>query len=102
MALVYPLKLDEQIMPIIELKSKEEHTNKSIELKQMIYQGVEEYVLLLCEQGRISASKAAQILGMSIYDIHRIAKEKGIKLTANEEQLEKSRKLREKLIAKAG
>ena len=97
MTRIYPLKLDERIMPIIELKSKEEHTNKSIVLKQMIYQGLEEYVLQLCENGRISVSKAAQILGQSIYDIHRIAKEKRIKLTANEEQLEKSRKLMEKL-----
>lgn len=102
MTLVYPLKLDEEIMPVIELKSQEEHTNKSIVLKQMIYQGVEEYVLQLCEKGRISVGKAAKILGKSIYDIHRIAQENGIKLTANEEQLLKSQKLLDKLSTKAG
>ena len=40
MVIVYPLKLKEEIMPIIDLKSKEEHTNKSIVLKQLIYQSL--------------------------------------------------------------
>ena len=33
MAMVYPMKIKEEIIPIIELKSKEEHTNKAVVLK---------------------------------------------------------------------
>lgn len=101
MTVVYPMKLKDEIMPIIELKSKEEHTNKAIVLKQLIYKGIEEYVIELCSKGRLSIGKAAEILDLSIYDIHKIAKEKGIKLTAAEEQRLKSKELLNKLVKKA-
>lgn len=101
MAIVYPLKLEEEIMPIIELKSKEEHTNKAIVLKQLIYQSLEEYVLQLCVEGRLSTERAAHILNVSMYDIYHKARERGIKLTAAAEQMEKSRIVRRKLLNKA-
>ena len=97
MTIVYPIKLKDEIMPIIELKSKEEHTNKAIVLKQLIYESLNNYVLNLCAKGRLSLGKAEEILDLSVYDIHRIAREKGIILTANEEQVQKSRKLLDKL-----
>ena len=102
MTVVYPMKLKDEIMPIIDLKSKEEHTNKAIVLKQLIYKGLEGYVLELCANGRLSTEKAAEILDISIYDIHKIAKEKGVKLSATEEQRKKSKELLKKLINKAG
>lgn len=101
MAIIYPLKLKEEIVPIIELKSKEEHTNKAIVLKQLIYQSLKDYVIELCARGRLSIGKVAEILDISVYDIHRIAKEKGIKLTASEEQTQRSKKLLDKLSRKA-
>jgi len=76
MTVTYPLKLRDEIMPIIELKSKEEHTNKSIVLKQMIYQSLTDYVLRLCSEGRISVERAAEVLDLSIYDIHRSKKQR--------------------------
>ncbi|MAF99205.1 MAG: hypothetical protein CMH61_01190 [Nanoarchaeota archaeon] len=100
MAVVYPLKLKEEIMPIIELKSKEDHTNKSIVLKQMIYQSLEDYVVRLCSRGRLSVGKAAEVLDMSVYDIHRVAREKGLSLTASDEQRAKSRNVLDKLVKK--
>ena len=98
MTVTYPLKLKEEIMPIIELKSKEEHTNKSIVLKQLIYQSLEEYIIQLCVGGRISAGKAAEILDCGIYDIHSKAHKKGIILTATQEQTQESKKLLATLI----
>ena len=97
MTIVYPMKLKDEIMPIIELKSKEEHTNKAIVLKQLIYQGIEEYVMGLCAKGRLSAGKAAEILDLSLYDIYEKAKKHRVKLSATEEQREKSRALLKKL-----
>lgn len=101
MAIVYPLKLKEELMPIIELKSKEEHTNKAIVLKQLLYSGLEDYMIRLCARGRLSVGKVAEILDVSVYDVYRIAKGKRIQLTATEEQREKSRKVLEKLSKRA-
>lgn len=92
MTVVYPLKLKEEIIPLIELKSKEEHTNKAIVLKQFLYEGLENYVIGLVDRGRISIGKAAEILDLSIYDIHEIAKSKGLKLSATREQRHRSKR----------
>ena len=100
MAIVYPMKIREEIMPIIELKSKEEHTNKAVVLKQMIYKGMEDYILKLIEKGRLSIGKAAEILDVSIYDIHEMAKSKGIKLGASPEQRQKSKEYLKKFLVK--
>ena len=93
MSIVYPIKLKEEIMPLIELKSKEEHTNKSIVLKQFLYKGMEDYIIGLISKCRLSAGKASEILGISIYYIHEIAKSKGIKLSATKEQRQRSREM---------
>lgn len=100
MAIVYPMKIREEIMPIIELKSKEEHTNKAVVLKQMMYKGLEDYILKLIEKGRISIGKAAEILDVSIYDIHEMAKSKSIKLSASAEQRQKSKEYLKKFLVK--
>ncbi|MBS3101350.1 UPF0175 family protein [Candidatus Woesearchaeota archaeon] len=86
MVVVYPMKLKDEIIPLIELKSREEHTNKAIVLKQFLYKGLESYVIGLVSKGRLSIGKAAEILDASIYDMHEIAKSKGIKLSASAEQ----------------
>lgn len=91
MTVVYPIKLKDDIMPLIELKSREEHTNKAIVLKQFLYQGLKNYVIDLVGKGRLSVGKAAEILDLSIYDIHDIAKSKGLKLSATKEQRQKSK-----------
>lgn len=101
MAIVYPMKIKEEIMPIIELKSREEHTNKAVVLKQLIYKGLEDYILSLLEKGRLSIGKAAEILDSSIYDIHEMAKSKGIKLSASIEQRQKSKENLKKFLNRA-
>ena len=97
MTVVYPIKLKDEIMPLIELKSREERTNKSIVLKQLLYKGLEDYAIGLVERGKLSIGKAAEILDLSIYDIHEIAKSKGIKLGATLEQYQRSKKFIKKL-----
>ena len=93
MTVVYPMKLKDEIMPLIELKSKEEHTNKAIVLKQLLYKGLENYVIDLISRGRLSVGKAAEILDLSVYNIHEIAKSRNIKLSATKEQRQASKDL---------
>lgn len=98
MTIVYPLKLKDEIMPIIELKSREEHTNRAIVLKQLIYNGIEDYEIKLCANGRLSVGKAAEILDTSIYEVYEKAKKYGVRLSATEEQRIKSKALLEKVM----
>lgn len=100
MTLIQPVRLSEKIKPLIDLKTKEEHLSRSTVIKQFVYEGLEEYALRLCERGRLSIGKVAEILDMSIYDIQEMAKEKGVILSATEEQAEKSRETTERLIRK--
>ena len=100
MTIVYPMKIREEIMPIIELKSKEEHSNKAIVLKQLLYKGLEDYLLGLIAKGRLTVGRAAEILGVSVYDIQEMAKSREIKLTASQDQRQKSRKYVEEFLGK--
>ncbi|MBI3032738.1 hypothetical protein HYY69_04645 [Candidatus Woesearchaeota archaeon] len=68
--------------------------------KQLLYRGLQEYVLDLCSKGRISIGKAAEVLELSIYDIHNLAEEREIVLSASEDQVKKSQELLSKLIKK--
>jgi len=77
-------------LEIAEMRSKEEHLDKSTTLRQWLYRGAEDYILYLLQDGRISISKAAELLEVTIYDIYRLASERGIELGATLEQYQKS------------
>ena len=81
-----PLRIPEHLLDLATLCSKEQHTDKATALRQWLYQGAEVYVLKLVEEGRLSVSKAAQVLEMSVYDLHNLAVVKGVKLGATLEQ----------------
>ena len=98
MTLIQPVRLSEKIKPLLDLKTKEEHISRSAILKQFVYGGLEEYALELCAKGRLSAGRAAEILGISIYDIQEMAKEKGIILSATGEAAEKREETGERLV----
>lgn len=95
---VQPLRIDEDIMKIVEMKSRDENTNKTTALKQFLYSGIEEYLLKLCARGRISIGKVSEILHKSIYDLQESAKEKGIALGITEKEYEQGRKVTDKLV----
>lgn len=98
MTLIQPVRLSEKIKPLIDIRTKEEHLSRSALIKQFVYEGLEEYALKLCEKGRLSIGKAAEILDISVYDLQEMAKEKGIILSAAEESAEKSSEVSERLI----
>ncbi len=119
MTLIQPVRLSEKIKPLLDLKTKEERLSRSVVIKQFVYEGLEEYALKLCERGRLSIGRAAEILDMGIYDLQEMAKdtknqrffgslrnskefqrEKGIILSAGEEAAEKSSEVTKKFIRK--
>lgn len=98
MTQVQPLRIEDNILKIAEIRSKDEHTNKTTAIKQFLHSGAEEYVLRLCSQGRISIGKATQMLHKSIYDLQESAKRKGIELGITEKEYYDGKKLSQELI----
>lgn len=94
----YPLRIPEEIMVLAKLRAKEEYTDQSTALRQLLYLGAEEYLLHLVETGRISIGRAAEVLKASVQDLHRLAEKHGIQLGATLEQEEKSIKTAKRLL----
>lgn len=98
MTQVQPLRIEEDILKVAELRCKDEHTTKTTAIKQFLYSGAEEYLLGLCSQGRISIGKAAEILHKSVYNLQESAKQKGIELGISAKDYEEDKKLAEEII----
>ena len=93
MTQVQPLRIEENILKLAELRSKEEHTSRTSAIKQFLYSGAEEYLLKMCSQGRISLGKAAEMLHKSIYDLQESARKKGIELGITQKEYLEGKKL---------
>ncbi|MBS3132000.1 hypothetical protein J4212_06205 [Candidatus Woesearchaeota archaeon] len=98
MTQVQPLRIEDEIIKLAELKSRDEHTSKTAAIRQFLYSGAEEYLLKLCSQGRISIGRVAEILHKSIYDLQESAKARGIGLGITEKEYIEGRKLAEEII----
>jgi hypothetical protein len=94
----YPLRIPEEILRLAKLRAKEEYVDQSTAMRQLLYKGAEEYVLHLIEAGRVSIGQGAELLGLSIHDIHRIAEKNGIRLGAIASQQRKSEATMRKLL----
>ena len=98
MAQVQPLRIEEEILKLADMRSRDEHTTKTAAIKQFLYSGAEEYVLRLCSQGRISIGKSAEILHKSVYDLQESARIKGIELGITAKEYHESKKLLKNLM----
>ena len=98
MTQVQPLRIEEEILKLAELKSKDEHTSKTTAIRQFLYSGAEEYLLNLCLHGRMSIGKAAEILHKSIYDLRESAKQKGIDIGITAKEYQESKKFAQEMI----
>ena len=96
----YPLRIPEEIIGLAKIRAKEEYVDNSTALRQMLHVGAEEYVLSLLQKGRITIGKAADLLKISICDIHEIAQKHNVQLGATPEQQEESKKTLKKLLGK--
>ena len=88
----YPLRIPKEIVELAALRSKEEYTDKSTALRQLLHLGAEEYILELVSSGRMSVGRSAELLNTTVYDIYRLAEKHGTKLGGTAEQYIKSRK----------
>ncbi len=94
----YPLRIPEEVLAVSRLRAQEEHLDQATALRQFLHVGVEEYLLKLVSEGRISIGKAAEILKTTVYDIYRLAQKHGVELGATMEQAKKSRQTAKILV----
>lgn len=95
----YPLRVPDNLLDLAEARSKEEKVDRSTALRQLMYEGAEQYVLELISEGRLSVSRGAEILNQSVHEIYRLAKKKNVEIGATEEQYEKGKETAEKTIS---
>jgi hypothetical protein len=69
-------------MELAEAKARTERTDRSTALRQLPYAGAEGHVLDLLGEGRISASRAADVLAVSVLRVHELAREQRVEIRA--------------------
>lgn len=100
----YPLRIPEGLLELAALKGKEERTDRTTALRQWLYAEAEEYALLKLQEGRLTLSQTAELLDVSVYEIQRLAQDRGMEIGATAEQyhnaLKTARQLKRKGITK--
>lgn len=66
------IDIPKNIDRILDMRSREEHVDKVSVLKQMLWNGVESYLVDQYSGGRISKEKLAELLGLDIYDVNEL------------------------------
>lgn len=94
----YPLRVPQNLMELAEAKGRNERTDRSTALRQLLYAGAEEYVMQLLSEGRVSSGKAAEILDTSAHRVHELAREHSIELGAEAEDYRRSRQSTAELL----
>ncbi len=90
---VVPLRIPEHLDELAALNAQEEHTDKATAFRQWMHRGAAHYVLRLVAEGRISIGRAAELLNVTVYDLHHQAEMLGLELGASAEQRKRSRAL---------
>lgn len=93
----YALRIPRGLLELAELKSKVDRTDKATALRQLLYAGAEECVLELLSAGQLTVGRAAELLELSVYDVHRLAREHGVELGATAEQYVKAHQVAQRL-----
>lgn len=95
----YPLRVPDNLLDLAEARSREEKVDKSTALRQLMYEGAEQYVLELISEGRLSVSRGAEILDKSVHEIYRLARKRNVEIGATEKQSEEGKGTAEEVIS---
>ena len=98
---VVPLRIPENLYQLAELRAQIEHTDRATVLRQWLHEGASRYALQLVSDGRISGTRAAEYLGITIYDIHHLAETYGIEIGPTLDQWNRSLETLDKLRAES-
>jgi len=87
----YPVRLPKHLLQLADLRAEEEQVDRSTALRQLLYAGATGYVLELLRKGRISLSKAAELLDCSTPALVQKAQERGMVLGTTLEQYQEAK-----------
>lgn len=76
----FPLRIPGNLMTLADLRAREDRVDRSTALRQLLFGGALDYVLALLARGRISLSKAAELLDCSTLAVIEKAREQGVSL----------------------
>jgi hypothetical protein len=79
----YPVRLPDRLLELADLRAAEEQVDRSTALRQLLHAGAIGYALELLSKGRLSLSKAAELLDTSPLAIIDKARERGVELGAS-------------------
>lgn len=95
----YPLRIPDKILELAEARSKDKKVDKSTALRQLMYEGAEQYVLELISEGRLTVSRGAEILDESVHEIYRLAQKRNIEIGATEKHYDQGSETAEEIIS---
>ena len=76
----YPVRIPKHLLELADLRAAEEQIDRSTALPQLLHAGAVTYVLDVLAKGRISLSKAAELLDATPLAIVEKAREHGVEL----------------------
>ena len=94
----YPLRIPESLLSLVDSKASEDRTDRSTALRQLLYMGAEDYVIELLKRERISASRAAELLDVSLYRMHELMRESGVEADAGTEGYDRRQQTADRLF----
>ncbi len=94
----YPMRIPENLIALAEARAAEERTDRSTALRQLLYAGAEDYVLELLGDGRVSVSRAAELLNTSVHRVHGLTHERGVETGSTPEQQARAERLASRLF----
>ena len=80
------IDIPKNIDRVPEMRSHEEHVDKVSVLKQMLWNGVESYLVDQYSGGRISKEKLAEMLVLDIYDVNELLEKYHVKSSISYER----------------
>jgi hypothetical protein len=87
----YPVRLPKHLLELADLRAEDERVDRSTALRQLLYSGAVGYVLELLGKGRISLSKAAELLDCSTLAVVQKAQNRGVPIGSAVEYYEKAK-----------
>ena len=79
----YPVRIPKHLLELADLRAAEEQIDRSTALRQLLHAGAVTHVLDLLAKGRISLSKAAELLDTIPLAVVEKAREHGVEVGAH-------------------
>jgi hypothetical protein len=87
----YPVRLPRHLLELADLRAEDQQVDRSTALRQLLYAGATGYVLELLHKGRISLSKAAELLDCSTLAVVQKCQERNLVAGATLEQHQRAK-----------